>query len=101
MGILHYIQRWLDPALKDQVTARFEGDDVYPVHTMDSLQTIRDYANIWTLCFNDVLSPELLREALAKLIETGDWRKIGGRLRSRVRKSIPSYPAVANATIAG
>ncbi|CAG5155409.1 uncharacterized protein ALTATR162_LOCUS3648 [Alternaria atra] len=59
----------------------YADDDVYPVHVLDDTKTFRSILITWTLCFNDVLDADKLESSLAKLLETGDWRKLGGRLR--------------------
>lgn len=63
---------------------RIDTDHVYPVHMLDDTKTLRSIVITWTLQFNDVLDPELLRHSLARLLEIGDWRKVGGRLRLKV-----------------
>ncbi|KAK1983635.1 hypothetical protein LZ30DRAFT_748508 [Colletotrichum cereale] len=57
-------------------------DDVYPLHLLDDTKTLREVVVIWTLRFDNVLDPEKLHKSLAMLLEMGDWRKIGGRLRA-------------------
>ncbi|OCK91466.1 uncharacterized protein K441DRAFT_208219 [Cenococcum geophilum 1.58] len=58
-----------------------ESDDVYPVHMLDDTKTLRSIVVTWTLCFNDVLDTDNLHASLSRLLEIGDWRKVGGRLR--------------------
>jgi hypothetical protein len=48
---------------------------------LDDTKTLRNIVVTWTLQFNDVLDPELLHISLLRLLEIGDWRKVGGRLR--------------------
>lgn len=60
-------------------------DVVYPLFMLDDTKTLRGIVVTWTLRFNDVLDPEKLQNALKRLLDIGDWRKIGGRLRMRVR----------------
>lgn len=62
-------------------------DDVYPVHFFDDTKPFREMLLNWTLRFDDVLDAEKLNLSLSRLIEIGDWRKFGGRMRMRV--SIP------------
>ncbi|KAH6985360.1 hypothetical protein EDB80DRAFT_224194 [Ilyonectria destructans] len=62
---------------------KVETDDVYPVHFLDDLPSYRAMVLSWTLRFNDVLDADKLHNALAKLLERGDWRKLGGRVRTR------------------
>lgn len=61
-----------------------QSDDIYPVHMLDDTKSLRGIVVTWTLRFNDVLDAVKLHEALSKLLEIGDWRKIGGRLRLKV-----------------
>ncbi|KAH8911586.1 hypothetical protein BR93DRAFT_351993 [Coniochaeta sp. PMI_546] len=58
-----------------------ETDDIYPVHMLDDTKTLRDIVVAWTLRFNNVLDADKLHLALSRLLEIGDWRKLGGRLR--------------------
>lgn len=61
-----------------------ESDNVYPVHMLDDTKTLRGIVVTWTLRFNDVLDAEKLHSSLSKLLEIGDWSKVGGRLRLKV-----------------
>lgn len=54
-----------------------ESDDVYPVHMLDDTKTLRSIVVTWTLRFNDVLDAEMLYASLSRLLEIGDWRKVG------------------------
>lgn len=60
------------------------GDTVYPVHMLDESKTLREIVVAWTLRFDDVLDADKLHISLSRLLEIGDWRKIGGRLRLKV-----------------
>ncbi|KAL0932131.1 BCL5p [Colletotrichum truncatum] len=62
---------------------RVETDDIYPLHMLDDTKTLRGIVVTWTLRFDDVLDPEKLHKSLIRLLEIGDWRKIGGRLRMK------------------
>lgn len=66
----------------------YNKDIIYPVHALDDTKTFRNLLITWTLRFNDVLDAEKLRSSLARLLEIGDWRKIGGRLRLKVLSSL-------------
>ncbi|RCI11514.1 hypothetical protein L249_7718 [Ophiocordyceps polyrhachis-furcata BCC 54312] len=57
-----------------------DGDDVYPLHAFDDTQYNRKLLS-WLMRFNDVLDPGRLHGALARLLDIGDWRKLGGRLK--------------------
>jgi hypothetical protein len=62
-------------------------DDVYPLHTLDYNPNYVD----WVMRFNDVLDADLLKKSLSRLLEIGDWRKLGGRFRYRVSdENLPS-----------
>ncbi|KAK2800827.1 hypothetical protein FQN50_007968 [Emmonsiellopsis sp. PD_5] len=58
-----------------------ESDDIYPVHMLDGTKTLQNIIVAWTLRFNDVLDADKLHLSLSRLLEIGDWRKLGGRLR--------------------
>lgn len=62
-----------------------ESDDIYPVHMLDDTKTLRSIVVTWTMCFNDVLDADRLYISLSSLLEIGDWKKVGGRLRLKVR----------------
>ncbi|KAK5651414.1 hypothetical protein OQA88_12502 [Cercophora sp. LCS_1] len=61
--------------------SRVETDEVYPLHMLDDTKTLRGIVVTWTLRFNDVLDPEKLHASLSRLLDIGDWRKLGGRVR--------------------
>lgn len=63
---------------------KVDSDDVYPASLLDDTQLFRDMILTWTFCFNDVLDPDKLHSSLTRLLEIGDWRKLGGRLRLNV-----------------
>ncbi|KAH6892456.1 hypothetical protein B0T10DRAFT_401348 [Thelonectria olida] len=54
--------------------------DVYPVHMFDNAK-VNHCLLSFIMRFNDVLDPEKLCDALSRLLEIGDWRKLGGRLK--------------------
>ncbi|KAJ4328444.1 hypothetical protein N0V84_001128 [Fusarium piperis] len=60
---------------------KVDSDDVYPTFLLDDTRLFRDLILTWTFCFNDVLDPDKLHSSLTRLLEIGDWRKFGGRLR--------------------
>ncbi|KAH7123084.1 hypothetical protein EDB81DRAFT_731804 [Dactylonectria macrodidyma] len=60
-----------------------ETDEIFPLHFLDNLHTGRVIVLSETLRFDQVLDAEKLRDGLTKLLQEGDWRKLGGRLRSR------------------
>ena len=78
-------------------------DDVYPLFMLDDNKTFQGIVVAWTLRFNDVLDPEQLHTSLCRLLDIGDWRKLGGRLSRKgsgleirvPQKFTPERPAVA------
>jgi hypothetical protein len=51
---------------------------------LDDTKTLRGIVVTWTLRFNDALDADKLHTSLSRLLEIGDWRKLGGRLRINV-----------------
>lgn len=67
----------------------------YPLHLLDDTKFNRDCIS-WSMRFNDVLDAEMLRDSLSELLDMGNWRKLGGRLRPKVytlslRSNSPTY----------
>lgn len=60
----------------------FGHDDIYPLHALDNNP---NWVN-WVMRFNDVLDAQRLNESLSRLLDIGDWRKLGGRIRRKVRE---------------
>lgn len=58
-------------------------EDIYPLHALDDIKPNRMFVN-WLMRFNDVLDAKRLKDALSRLLEIGDWKKLGGRLRCSV-----------------
>ncbi|TVY27660.1 Transcriptional regulator [Lachnellula hyalina] len=56
-------------------------DTIIPLHSKDDTKSLRPFVLDFTLCFDDVLDAEKLRSSLERLMEIGDWRKLGARLR--------------------
>ncbi|CZR65590.1 uncharacterized protein PAC_15490 [Phialocephala subalpina] len=56
-------------------------DDVYPVHLLDNANDYRNLFMSYLFRFKDILDSDKLADSLTKLLEIGDWRKLGGRLR--------------------
>ncbi|KAJ4982702.1 BCL5p [Stagonosporopsis vannaccii] len=75
------LRRFLGASPSRPLPLRNESDDVYPVHMLDDTKTLRNIVVTWTLCFNDNLDADRLYVSLSNLLEVGDWRKVGGRLR--------------------
>lgn len=70
----------------------------YPLFMLDDNKTLHGIVVTWLLHFNDVLDPAHLHSSLCHLLKTGDWRKVGGRLRrvdGRLEVHVTSGPPVA------
>lgn len=61
-------------------------DEILPIYDFDSRPQVRDIIIGWTLRFDDILDADKLHVALSRLLEIGDWKKLGGRLRRKVSK---------------
>lgn len=79
-----FFQRLIKGAPAKAATPLYDDDDVYPVHMLDNTKTLKDIVVTWTLRFDDVLNADMLHASLSRLLEIGDWRKVGGRLRLKV-----------------
>lgn len=67
--------------------ARVPTDEVLPLHEFDGRMQVRSIIMGWTMRFDDVLDSDKLKMSLCRLLEIGAWRKLGGRLRERVREA--------------
>jgi hypothetical protein len=68
---------------KNQPITPLVDEDVYPLHVADQFRGLR-WIISWMMRFNDVLDARKLESSMAKLLDIGDWRKLGGRLRFKV-----------------
>ncbi|KAK3316015.1 hypothetical protein B0H66DRAFT_640916 [Apodospora peruviana] len=66
---------------KRQASPRVPTDEVIAVHLFDDGSMTRSIIMGMTLRFNDALDCDMAHDALARLLEMGDWKKLGGRLR--------------------
>lgn len=66
---------------KPQGPATVPTDTIIPVHYFDDNTINRSVLLYITLRFDDFLDPERLRGAMDRLMELGDWRKLGARIR--------------------
>lgn len=64
-----------------------DEDETYPLHLVDQNGIVRDVINNYVLRYDAVLDPVMLHDSLSSLLRTGDWRKLGGRLRLTVSPS--------------
>ncbi|KAK8052036.1 hypothetical protein PG993_003421 [Apiospora rasikravindrae] len=68
-------------AVDDGVELEDERDEIYPVHYIDQAAIIRSSLISYTFRYENVLDAHDLRVSLSRLLSSGDWRKLGGRLR--------------------
>jgi hypothetical protein len=79
------VRRWLFGA-EVKGKPSISGSDFYPVHALDRMKDYQTFVAT-VMLFNDVLDANMLNASLSRLLEIGDWRKLGGRLKRGV--SIP------------
>ncbi|KAJ3497751.1 hypothetical protein NLG97_g1663 [Lecanicillium saksenae] len=58
-------------------------DHTYPVHLLDGAKYQHCILTLF-IRFNDVLDSEKIRRSLHHLLSIGDWKKLGGRFRTKV-----------------
>lgn len=58
----------------------YDDDQVYPLHLLDLTDGAKKFNIVWTYVFHDVLDADKLNTSLRRLLEIGDWRKLGGRI---------------------
>jgi hypothetical protein len=63
--------------------SRGQADDyIYPVHLLDGAKYQQCILTLFIRC-NDILDAGKIKESLTRLLEIGDWKKLGGRFRTR------------------
>ncbi|QPH11848.1 hypothetical protein C2857_003772 [Epichloe festucae Fl1] len=77
------------PLANEKLSPRYE-EEVYPIHLLDQ-PTATQKMLTWVMCFNDVLNAPKLHESLCHLLEIGDWKKLGARLRVRNDGLLEAY----------
>ncbi|KAK2611912.1 hypothetical protein QQS21_002018 [Conoideocrella luteorostrata] len=73
----------------DGAAAVAADDDVYPTGRIDNAMVLKTMVLSVTMRFDAVLEPSKLHAALCTLLDTGDWRRLGGRLRRPARDETP------------
>ncbi|KAJ5681415.1 uncharacterized protein N7477_001355 [Penicillium maclennaniae] len=68
---------------ENEKQSAFADEDVYPLHALDNNPT---WVN-WVMRFNDALDAQKLHDSLSRLLDIGDWRKLGGRIRRKSKKT--------------
>lgn len=70
-------------------------DTIIPFHYYDDSKHTRELCFDFTFRFDDELDPERLRASLSRLLEIGDWRKLGARIRRNAKGGleyhVPQY----------
>lgn len=70
------------------------ADDIYPLFLLDNMPMLRDVTLSHVMQFSQVLDADKLQDGLTSLLQYGDWRKLGGRLRMRVRIALVIFKRV-------
>lgn len=70
-----------------------EVDRVVPMHLFDDTIANNNVLLSVTLCFETVLQPDCIHSALVRLLQIGEWRKLGGRLRRHVSLRVSKLAA--------
>ncbi|GIK04355.1 hypothetical protein Aspvir_008436 [Aspergillus viridinutans] len=78
--VCYLTELWRKSSSSDDV----DRHDVYPVHFIDQTGIIRDSIVTYMFRYDCVLDPKKLHGSLVQLLEQGDWRKFGGRLRRNI-----------------
>ncbi|KAE8332517.1 hypothetical protein BDV39DRAFT_200137 [Aspergillus sergii] len=66
--------------------SRGHADDyIYPVHLLDGAKYQQCILTLF-IKFNDILDTGKIKEALTRLLTIGDWKKLGGRFRTKVNE---------------
>jgi hypothetical protein len=63
-------------------------DTVIPFHTLDGHAVVQAMVLEFAYRFDDALEYERLRNSLERLLEIGDWRKLGARIRKKVSSAV-------------
>lgn len=59
-------------------------DTIIPLHLYDDTAVARNILQDMTLRFDDVLDTQRISNALGRLLEMDNWRKLGARIRVNV-----------------
>lgn len=69
---------------KLKAPATISTDTIIPLHWLDDTAVNQTLIMYFMMRFDDVLDPDRLRISLARLMDLGEWRKLGARLRQTV-----------------
>jgi hypothetical protein len=70
-----------------------KDDRIVPMHLFDDTTANNNVLISVTLCFDKVLQPNCIHSALVRLLQIGEWRKLGGRLRRHVSLRVSKLAA--------
>nr|POE67104.1 hypothetical protein CFP56_72662 [Quercus suber] len=87
MNAIRALIGWGTTTTQNALPVGDADDDVYPLHPLDDTKAARTIVS-WLMHFDDVLDADKLHDALTKLLEIGDWRKLGGRMRHKTPERI-------------
>jgi hypothetical protein len=65
------------------------NDTRIPFHFWDDVPYTRGICLNVTLRLEEVLDTKKLHDSVERLLEIGDWKKLGARLRQNVNKQLP------------
>ncbi|KAI9035563.1 uncharacterized protein KD926_003265 [Aspergillus affinis] len=82
--ILEAVRYWLGSAKQTSRRNDLDPYEAFPVHFIDQAGIIRDSIITYTFRYNYILEPTKLQDALVRLLQSGDWRKMSGRLRRQI-----------------
>lgn len=78
-----------DKVAQQHPPLRAMADEIVPMFRLD--QQLSHFILSKCFLFFDVLDVNKLHIALARLVECGQWRKLGGRIRRTVRPELISW----------
>lgn len=67
------------------------NDTIIPFHFWDDVPYTRGICLNVTLRFEEVLDTKKLHDAVERLLEIGDWKKLGARLRQNVKSTATTF----------
>jgi hypothetical protein len=73
--------QWLSSLWRSEPPATVASDNIVPLHILDACWMYQRFLVAPVLRFDEALDSSKLTDALLKLIQTGDYRKLGARTR--------------------
>jgi hypothetical protein len=78
--------------MSEETSQTTSHDIILPFHFWDDVPYTRGICLNVTLRFEEVLDTRKLHDSLERLLEIGEWRKLGARLRQSVDQRPSSLP---------